>query len=64
MGSFKYWKRIKWQVKKLEIKPKTAYLQIHKYRSEHWVLLMEQPKEIVKYFLKKMKIPIYQMVQT
>ena len=34
-----------WQVKKLEIKPKASIsLQMHKYRSEHWVLLMEQPK--------------------
>ena len=34
-----------WQVKKLELKPKASIsLQMHKYRSEHWIVVNGQAK--------------------
>ena len=55
-----------WQVK-LEIKPKANMsLQMHKYRSEHWVIVNGIAKVEINgnILLKEMKVPTYQMVQS
>jgi len=47
----------KWQIKKIEVKPEASLsLQMHKYRSEHWIVVKGQAIVEVnekKYFLSK-----------